>query len=463
MSKISTRIGFGVGAFGKDLVYALVSGFILYYYNNVLGVSGTFLGIAMMAARVFDAVDDPIMGVVVAKTRSRWGRYRPWIFAGTLTNALLLIALFAVPPAVEGTPLLIWMAVVYLLWSFTYTLMDIPFWSMIPAITQAGSTREELVVVGRVCSALGGFIPAAFALAFVTRVGGGERAGFAIAAAIAAVVFLAAEIVTVILVRETRQSIAEIQAQRSPSIREMLTALVRNDQVLVVVVGIVIFSTSQYLTGQLAVYFFTYDIGDPDALAIFAVVGLAAQILAMLSFRVLRKRMSAKAVLTLAIGLTIAGYLMLFGFATVELHGPLELISSALVIYLGAGLMSVLTTVFIADCVDYGEWKTGQRNESIVFSMQTFVAKLASALAVLIAGIGLDVIGMNSAADEQTAATLVGLRVLMLLVPIVALVGALIFLLRKYRLDDSLLAKISADLGRTQEQPKGSEIDHERA
>ena len=133
---IKQKVSFGIGAIGKDMVYSLVSGFILYYYNTILGISGTFTGIMMMAARVFDAFNDPLMGVVVEKTNTRFGKFRPWIFTGTVTNALILYGMFAMPRSLQGTPMLVYATVAYVLWGVTYTLMDIPFWSMIPAITR---------------------------------------------------------------------------------------------------------------------------------------------------------------------------------------------------------------------------------------------------------------------------------------------------------------------------------------
>ena len=131
-------LGYGLGAVGKDMVYALVSGFILYYYNDILGISGTFTGVMMMAARVFDAFNDPLMGVVVEKTNTPFGKFRPWIFTGTVTNALILYGMFAMPASLTGTAMLVYASAAYVLWGVTYTLMDIPFWSMIPAITSSG-------------------------------------------------------------------------------------------------------------------------------------------------------------------------------------------------------------------------------------------------------------------------------------------------------------------------------------
>ena len=173
-------ISFGVGAVGKDMVYALVSGFILYYYNDVLGISGTFTGIMMMAARVFDAFNDPLMGVVVEKTHTRFGRYRPWIMTGTLLNALVLYGMFAMPESMSGTAMLAYATVAYFLWGITYTMMDIPFWSMIPALTTPGKDRENLSVIGRSCSSVGFAIPTVLTMLLVTRLGNSEREGFAL-------------------------------------------------------------------------------------------------------------------------------------------------------------------------------------------------------------------------------------------------------------------------------------------
>lgn len=89
------KAAFGIGAVGKDMVYALSASYVMYYYQDVLGLPATFVGLILMIARVFDAFNDPFMGVLVAKTRTRWGRFRPWILSGTVLNAVVLYALFA--------------------------------------------------------------------------------------------------------------------------------------------------------------------------------------------------------------------------------------------------------------------------------------------------------------------------------------------------------------------------------
>ncbi|WP_277298977.1 glycoside-pentoside-hexuronide (GPH):cation symporter [Schaalia hyovaginalis] len=464
----SRRFGYGVGAIGKDMVYALVSGFILYFYNDVLGASGAFIGIMMMAARVFDAFNDPIMGVIVEKTRTRWGRFRPWIFTGTLTNALVLYAMFAVPEGVEGSALLVWMSAAYFLWGITYTLMDIPFWSMIPAITRPGKDREAMAVIGRTCAAVGYAVPTVATMLVVVRVGSGERDGFALLAGVVAAVFIIAELIMVALVKEDAPRAAlpptgpsegaaeQTAPPSSPRISEMFRALLANDQAMVVVVGIVVFNASLYLTSQLAVYFFKYDMGDSDLFGLFGAVGGAGQILTMASLPLLRRRWSARTILTGAISTTVFGYILLFAFSLLGVRQVPALALCAFVIYIGFGLATVLTTVFLADTVDYGQLRTGRRDEAVIFSMQTFVVKLASALSVLLAGVGIDVIGLNPDAAVQGASTLMGLRVLMMLVPVAGIVFALVFLRARYRLDEAELARISKALGRGGQQHAAS-------
>lgn len=434
-------LGFGIGAVGKDMVYALVSGFILYYYNDILGISGTFTGIMMMAARVFDAFNDPLMGVVVEKTNTRFGKFRPWIVTGTVTNALVLYGMFAMPDSITGTRMLVYASVAYVLWGVTYTLMDIPFWSMIPAITAPGKERENLSVIGRSCAAVGYAVPTILTMLLVVRLGSGEREGFSIFAAAVAVVFVVAELICVALVREK-----QTERQKSATVKEMFSNLIHNDQAMVVVVGIIVFNASLYLTTQLGVYFFKYDIGNSDLFSLFGTVGGVGQILSMVSLPLLRRRWGSKQILAGALGITIAGYLALFALSMAGVKAVAPLAATAFVIYIGFGLATVLTTVFLADTVDYGEYKTGQRNESVVFSMQTFVVKLASAVSVLIAGVGIDLIGLDDTVAVQSAGTLLGLRLLMVALPVAGLLFSIVYFMKKYRLTEAENARIGEAL-----------------
>ncbi len=436
------KISYGMGAVGKDMVYCIVSGFLLYYYKDVLGISATFIGVLFMIARIFDALNDPFMGILIEKTDTKWGKFRPWLLIGTILSAISLIVMYSVPKGLSGTPLLIYVSVAYILWCATYTLMDIPYWSMIPAISQNEKDRESISVIGRSCAGLGFAIPTALTMVLLPILGkGDERLGFQRIAGIIAVIFLATILVTVTNVREKEKPIV-----RSPRIKEMFRALFSNDQAMAIVIMIVIFNASVYLTSQLAIYFFKYDIGNAALYGIFGTVGGATQILSMMTLPILRQKFRRKAIFTGALLLAILGYALLFILGETDTSNLVLLCVAAIIIYFGFGLATVLTTVFLADTVDYGEWKTKQRSESVIFSMQTFVVQLASAFSVLIAGISLDVVKLDVNAEVQKASTLQGMRIFMIVIPMIGLLISILLFRKKYKLTEERMGEILAEL-----------------
>ncbi len=442
MNTKKVKIGYGVGAVGKDMVYALVAGFLMYYYNTVLGISATFIGVLFMAARTFDAFNDPLMGVIVGKTNTKMGRYRPWLIIGTLINAVVLYVMFAIPDGLEGMNLLVFASVMYILWGVTYTVMDIPYWSMLPAITTPGKDRETMSVIARSCAGLGYAIPTALAMTIVAVFGGGdEKEGFRMLGLMVSVVFVVAIFITVATVKEKHQN--EV---KTPSVKQMFQALIQNDQALAVVLAIVIFNASLYLTQNLALYFFKYDIGNAELYGVFGTVGGVAQILAMTSLPLLRKKFATNTVFIGAICTAIIGYAFLFTLGTLHITNIVLLAIAAAIIFIGFGLATVLTTIFLADTVDYGEWKSGQRNESVVFSLQTFVVKLASAISVLIAGVGIDLIQLDVDATTQADSTLFGMRVIMTVIPVIGLIGAILLFKSKYKLTEEKMTTMIEEI-----------------
>jgi len=200
---LKEKISYGLGAVGKDMVYMLSASYILYYYQDILGVSAIAMGVILMAARVFDAFNDPIMGVIVAKTRTRFGKFRPWLLAGTVLNAIILYFMFAAPPALNGSGLVAYAAATYILWGVTYTMMDIPFWSMIPAFTYGGKEREGLSTLARSCAGVGSALITIITMASVAWLGqGNERTGFKLFALIIAVLFVVFTTIACVTIKE---------------------------------------------------------------------------------------------------------------------------------------------------------------------------------------------------------------------------------------------------------------------
>ena len=149
------KFAYGLGAVAKDMVYMLSATYVSIYFMDVMGISAAAIGVLLLVARVFDAFNDPIMGVLVAKTKTRWGKFRPWLLIGTITNAIVLYLMFTIPPTLDAKGMVVYASVTYIVWGMTYTMMDIPYWSMVPAFTQSGKERESLSAFARSCAGVG--------------------------------------------------------------------------------------------------------------------------------------------------------------------------------------------------------------------------------------------------------------------------------------------------------------------
>jgi melibiose permease len=447
------KVSYGLGAVGKDMVYMLSASYILYYYQDIMGVSAIAMGIILMAARVFDAFNDPIMGIIVAKTKTRWGRFRPWLLVGTLLNAVVLYFMFAAPPALNGKGLVAYAAISYVLWGVTYTMMDIPFWSMIPAFTEGGKERENLTTLARSCAGVGSALITIITMICVQKLGNGdERIGFRSFALIIAIVFVVFIGFTCITIRE--KSTVDVD---SPSVGQMFRALIDNSQAIAVVVTIVLVNGSLYITSNLLIYFFKYDMAGAtwyNSYTLFNTFGGAIQILSMMIFFPLfRKFISSIQVCYVSFGMAIIGYGVLFVMMCLGVNSLGALLVPAFFIFMAFGMLTVLTTIFLANTVDYGELINKRRDESVIFSMQTFVVKLASGIAALIASICLsicklsdDTSNVQMAADAVNGSSVIGLRMTMAVIPMIGLLAAVLIFRKKYFLTEEKMAEIVAQL-----------------
>ncbi len=460
------KAAYGIGAVGKDMVYMLSASYVLYYFQDLLGVNAVAMGIILLAARVFDAFNDPIMGIIVAKTHTRWGRFRPWLFIGTLTNAVVLFVMFACPPDLSPSGLVAYAAITYIIWGVTYTMMDIPYWSMIPAFTKGGKEREGLTTLARSCAGVGSALVTIFTVMIVQKIamlyegtGLGNSAreilGFKWFALIIAILFIVFITITCVKIKE--QSLVDM---KSASVGEMFKALITNDQAMTVVIAIVLINTSIYITSNLVIYFFKYDFGGVEwgnSYTLFNMFGGAVQILSMMIvYPLLRSFMSNVKIFYLCLASAMTGYAVLFGIAFINMSSVLILFIPGFFIFAANGVLQVITTVFLANTVDYGELKNNRRDESVIFSMQTFVVKLASGVAAFAASICLRINNLQGGTADTTekidyslnvaSSAKFGLRMTMAVIPIAGLFIALIVFYKKYILTDAKISEISKEL-----------------
>ncbi len=457
------KAGYGLGAVGKDMVYMLSASYVLYYFQDVIGVNAFAMGIILLVARVFDAFNDPIMGVIVAKTKTKWGKFRPWLLIGTLTNAVVLFLMFACPPKLDAAGLTAWAAVFYILWGVTYTMMDIPYWSMIPAFTEGGKEREGLTTLARSCAGVGSAITTIFTMQLVQKLGSHfsasqsakdiERIGFMILAGVVGVLFVLFIVITCVTIKE--KSTVDM---KTASVGEMFSALLKNDQAMAAVITIVLVNSALYITSNLVIYFYKYDLGGVtwyDDYTLFNMVGGGSQILAMMFlFPFLRKFMTSIKIFYVSIGMSLVGYIVIL---VVAMSGagvaPIYLIPGVLVMA-ASGVNNVLITIFLANTVDYGLVKLGRSDESVIFSMQTFVVKLASGIAAFVASVALGIFNLSDAATTEEEHNIdfslavpesskMGLRMIMTLIPIALLVFAFFWFRKKYILTDEKMEELA--------------------
>ena len=468
------KFSYALGAVGKDMVYMLSASYVLYYFQDIMGVSAIAMGVILLAARVFDAFNDPIMGVIVAKTRTRWGKFRPWLMIGTLTNAVVLFLMFAAPPKMDASGLTAYAAVTYILWGVTYTMMDIPYWSMIPAFTQGGREREGLTTLARTSAGVGSAIVTVFTMMLVPMLGNmfagadaGAKAieivGFKWFSLLVALLFVVFTVLTCLNVTEK-----STVSMDTVSVGQMFKALVQNDQAMTVTVAIVLINTSIYITSNLVIYFFKYDFGTTgwnDAYVLFNMFGGAMQVLSMMAlYPLLRRKFTSLQIFYICLGMAVAGYAVLLALTFTGMSSVFILFVPAFFIFSANGMLSVITTVFLANTVDYGELKNDRRDESVIFSMQTFVVKLASGIAALVASICLSVNHLQSGTEVSEADKLVdwslgvsaaaktGLRFTMAVVPIAGLLIAFLWFRKRYQLTDEKVAQIAAQVRARREE-----------
>ena len=608
---LKEKASYGLGAVGKDMVYMLSANYVLYYFQDLLGVNAITMGIILLAARVFDAFNDPFMGVVVAKTKTKWGKFRPWLMIGTVTNAVLLVLMFSAPPKATAGGIAAYAAVTYVMWGVTYTMMDIPYWSMVPAFTRSGREREGLSALARSCAGVGSAIITIVTVMAVAALGtkaaaqntdnvtkvfdltnteftyyvverdadgnatsnrteldGGavrlsvtatpkvfdgvadeenghegviylkndnvnyqlvmeglpelkqedgdnaieismdsatsgkatvavylageayetvknlaasgttaikteitaystveaERLGFKYFSIIIAILFVLFITITCVCIKE--KSTVDVE---TASVGQMFKALIQNDQAMTIVITIVLVNTALYVTSNLLIYFFKYDLAGTNWQGNYTAFNTFAggmQILAMmLFFPLLRRAFTTFRIFYVCVFSEIIGYVVLLSMALSGVTSVFAFFVPGFFIMSGAGMLNVVVTIFLANTVDYGEAKNKRRDESVIFSMQTFVVKLSSGIAALVAAVSLAVFNIKKDGESVLDAAglldkiknsgvlqsidesaVIGLRVIMTVAPAIILVIALAFFKAKYTLTDEKMEDIVKEL-----------------
>lgn len=442
------KIGYGVGAIGLDLSYGMFYSFLSYYLSSVLGLKESFLLILTPLARIWDGINDPMMGTIVDNTRTKMGKYRPWIVIGAVCNATVLFLLFT-NFGMSGTKLYIYIGFMYVLWGMTNTMADIPYWSMVPSFTSDPSDRNMVSTVARTFSGLGqGIITIATPIVLpllssgITTDKGYSASGFSRWAGICSCLLV---LFAVICVLSTKEKHVVYDKKSKFSFKKIFTVIAKNDQLVVFMIVAMLSNAGWYLTSGTAVYYFTDVLGEPTGQSLFQTIGAVGSVLGLLVIPILSKWMSKKKIYQVSLIATILGYVLMYIF------GPVLKITIALdIAYIisstGIASMFVAQTIFLADIVDYGEYKNGERNESITFSMKGFLQKMAYTIQTIILFCGLGLVNYNEQITSATKAlndtTKNAIGFICFGIPPVLILLSLIIFSKKFKLYGELADKV---------------------
>lgn len=437
---------FGLGTIGRDMFYTMVSMYIMVYLTEVLNVPDSTLAmmtVMLLVLRVFDAFNDPIMGLVVDNTRSRYGKFKPWILIGAVVGGFCMLAMF-LDTGLTGVAYVVVFGIIYLLWDVFYGLNDIAYWSMLPALSTNQKQRERIGSFARICANIGlfavvvGIIPATNALA---EAAGSMKQGWFLFAGIVVVLMLGFQLITLLGVREPR---GVFKQEKSTTLREMFGVLFKNDQLLWVAVAMSLFMIGYNTTTSFGVHYFKYAYGDENMYALFALVLGVSQLVSLSVFTFFRKRFSRRSLYTFATGLVVVGYVLFF-------FAPMQIVFigiAGMLIFIGQAFIQMLMLMFLADTIEYGQLKLGRRNESVTFSVQPFINKIGGAVANGVLGLTLIISGINAAQTpaDVSAQGITMMKVSMMALPLLAIVAGYLVYLRKFTIDEQRYAQILADL-----------------
>jgi len=426
-----TKLSYGLGALGKDFGCAPIYIFLMFYFTDIAGLEAAFVGTMFLFARFIDAVTDPMMGMVVDNTKSRFGKFRPWIVIGTLVNAAVVLALFKAH-LFEGTSLYVYATIAYIVWGVTYTIMDIPFWSIIPALSKSRPEREKLVVWPRIFASMAWWLVGAYGLVTVSYFGNGDQAeGFFNASLAICVVFIASAFLVFFNVKEKVNT--QIHTKFTP--KDVVSIIRNNDQLRILIGCVLAFQVANMMIGGFALYYFKYVVGTEGLFSEFMWAAGLSEIAGVFLLPHLANRLPRKWMWLLACTLPVVSCAVLYAAGIISPQTAIFVGVAGGIVKFGVGMFNVLSTVMLADVVDYGEHKTGMRSESIIFSVQTMLVKLAGALSAFMTGVGLSLIGYE-ANVEQSESTITGIQFLMLGLPCILMFVSAFIYKRYYKLHE---------------------------
>ncbi len=462
------KVSYGVGAIGKDMAFQIVTAFYMVFLIQMENLNGIAVGVFFMAARLWDAVNDPMMGMIVDRTRTKWGKYRPWLFIGTLSNAVIMLLMYLDFNVANAGKYVIYFSL-YLLWGMTYTLMDVPYWSMVPALSKTESERNNISSLARTFAAIG----AACVVGGVPIILGGSdtwtKQTFFYVSLVFTIIYVVLMMITCIFTKEK----ITIEGEKI-GFKDIFLNFKRNDQLRAYSYQFIFYACSTTLLSTIAIYFFTFVFGSITMQTVFIAVGGALGTgIGMVVYPAVCKKLGRDRTYSYSMIAIIVGFAVMtvaaFGFpfegeiksqilgrcdTAREYVGLVVLFIGGIIAFFAQGILNVGSTVMLADTVDYGEWKTGKRTDSITFSTQTLIYKFANAISALVLGLVASIGNLpNSNNGDQLDVTaeisrigVISINVAIFVIPLILAIPAYFLYKKFYKFNGEYKDRILGEL-----------------
>ena len=474
-------IMYPLGTVGRDMVYALFANFLLTFVlitKNLTAAQLAAITAIMVAARVFDALNDPLMGNIIEKTRTKWGKFKPWLLAGCITSSLVVIAAFN-NSGINGWSFVVYFGVIYFLYSITYTMNDISYWGMIPALSSDADTRNQFTSRATLFAGIGSTLASVLIPMLTTggmALGGNAVTAYGLVAIVICILSPLFAMFTLFGVQENRSDMAK-PAPRI-SLKMIAKTITGNDQLMWIALIFLLHQIGNGLVvGGIGSFYIYFEFGYAGGLySLFTMLGMSVTAFLMVFYPAISRKFQRKRLLGILQNIAIVGYMMML---LAGLFMPSGMMAKFYVITLGYMLANfgqygfyLVMMISIINTVEYNEHKHGKRAEAIISSLRPFLTKLGSALCVALTsatylifkvtditnGISSaeNAAAMDASFDKTTVignllsnvqkSQSIGLLLAMTIVPLVFMLSAFFLYRAKYKLDETEYERICQEL-----------------
>ncbi len=434
---IKEKIGYSLGDTASHFVWDMVGFWLLFFYTDVYGISAAAAGTLMMVARFWDMAIDPIIGVISDRTKTRWGKFRPYILFGAIPYAVLAILTFTTPNFGEVGKI-IYAGATYVLLMTAYAMINLPYSALGAVMTDDTYERAGLNTYRFIAGFIGQFVVTGLALTLAQYFGHGDKAqGFQYTLFL----FAGLSLVFFLITFQTTKERVQPPKEQKNSLKADFKNLFKNQAwVILAVVGIVSFVMFAMQNAAIA-YYFKYYLGKEENVQLFNVIGTVALIVALPLSKPLAKRFGNRNVF---IGSSlISGLFFMLIYLPGVTHLTTIYVFNIIAKMAYAPAVPLLWTM-IADSADYGEWKTGRRSTGLYFSAAVFAQKAGWGIGAAIAGWILS-ISQFVPNVEQTDTAITGIKLLVSVIPGFLYMSCAIFMIF-YKIDKKTTDQMKIDL-----------------